>query len=374
MRINLIGKIPQKSRVEEFHIVILLMTVFFISITFAQPTYGVNTQTHATLLDKAELIKDWMKNKELASLFLTGQNSLDQSLRHPFSASGLAHLLAISGAQISFVLGGLKRFWQFPFSFILSIFCPLRARNSLSNINGILSVLVAWYLSYLFGFTGSLVRLAGLSSIYLYLTEISSLSFTQKMRFPLLTGLTFRLIGICFCWPILGNPFQSLSFLLSIVGAETAILLTRNSEHSKSALKNFIYSSALVGLIMTIICAPFISVDFPYCLFANVIAIPIVNFFITPLCMFITIIPWPEVIFPLAKFLDLNLTILTFLAKNSQYIPQQAWNVELFQYYLTGVLFLLWSIHFKATVWQLKKLERFLKPGCKLGFGYYRNT
>lgn len=235
---------------------------------------GYGSESYATLIgtkdrnlaQKYKLsIKDslsyWLDENysELAYTMLFGdRGELDEDISEVFRASGIAHLLAVSGLHVGFIVTLL--------SFILG-FCKANDKTKFFVI-----VPVVFIYALLCGFTISITRAFIMTFVLLYLKM-------RRKEYDGLSSLSLACIVI-----LLICPFQiySAGFRLSFGAVLGIILLAKTFErwfsrvfHNKLSSALAIALSATIGTIPTLaLCFKNLSI---FSIIANILAIPIAS-------------------------------------------------------------------------------------------------
>lgn len=199
------------------------------------------------------------KYSELAYTMLFGdRGELDEDISEIFKASGIAHLLAVSGLHVGFIVTLL--------SFILKL-CKTNDKTRFVIIS-----VVTFVYALLCGFTISVTRAFVMTFIMLYLT-------TRRKEYDSLSSLACACVVV-----LLFNPFQiySAGFRLSFGAVLGIILLAKPLERffgkffkKKLSSALAVSLSAQIGTIPTLaLCFKNVSV---FSIFANMFAIPIAS-------------------------------------------------------------------------------------------------
>lgn len=234
----------------------------------------------------------------LCRLFLGGEAGpagsgrgagLDARERALFQASGLAHLVAISGGQttpIAALGAGL----------LLGLPAVLAGPRRVFRLLGVLraareAVFVALQLAaaFLYGASGALLRGPLLARPAAWLASVG------------VPRPASRAVFLCLLGAAIGNPFASPSFALSALGCECAVLAGRASfayaawekRHGVACgtaliprpLTTFLLGALLTTGAMTALTAPFFRGALLDALLANLLGVPLVGIVVTPLSL-----------------------------------------------------------------------------------------
>lgn len=294
-----------------------------------------------------------MDNRTLALNFLGNLRYLTSSEAAILGAAGLTHLLAISGGQIGLIADFASR--------LTAVLLQQALHRHLDTIPLLRLIARARRLAHLcaamavaaaFGQTGALLR-AGI----LGFGQTSRLSQRAALAawslVPAIPVATLQRLGLLtLVVPFLGNPFYSLSFLLSAAGAATANLASRVARRLPvGRLASWILTTTLTCAGMQALLHPVLPSDPLVAILANVVAIPLVSFVITPLSLAALLCPNEAVnnacLLPL---LDASLGIFHQLARLSaglagpSTVSPRALQDEGTRLYLIFALILLWAI------------------------------
>jgi competence protein ComEC len=259
----------------------------------------------------------------VASALTTGILDNTFNIRKPFSDSGLAHILAISGLHMSIISGLI--FLLFRKIFMIKF--PFQS----TKIASITSIIITFIYCLLSGGSISAIRSFMMSTLFL----IGIIIYRKSLN---LRSVTFVATLILLLWPqSILNP----SFLLSF---SAVIGLISHFNNKKIFHKGFFEKILLAfesSLIATIFTAPYTIFFFKqfsiYGILANIIAIPIMSILILPLCI-LTIILFAFQEYPFTiDILGFCIKILIKIAKNFSSLPQ----INLSEYEMSGTA-LIW--------------------------------
>lgn len=309
------------------------------------------------IAEKSRAAAHLMQERNLALNFIGNIRQLSFQEAAVFQASGLVHLLAISGAQIVPVTAFFSNLWILCVFLILRKFIsPIILLKVLEKCGSIFEFFLSFLISSLFGCTGALLRVTGFS-FFSKMVFVKRVSSRLMAHFMYALDVSFLKVFILFCVSFaFGNVFQNYSFLLSALGASCAELahiavsrwiISKHKiiVHACTAL----FTCVLVGLFL----APYSSASLVNSCLANVCAIPLVTFLITPLSLGVLVFPEGSVFFTfIIHMLDVSLFILKHIA--SAFAPKHfqmnpfSQNNPLFTrealIYLNSILLSLWVI------------------------------
>lgn len=321
--------------------------------------------------DKAIYSASLMTESNLALNFVGNIHKLTTFEKNIFQTSGLVHLLAISGGQILPITALCSAIIsKFIFKFFHQKRPPHEIMKKCYFINSFVNFFLSFFIAILFGGTGALMRVSWMN----FLRKMNLFHFIYKKIFELqyiFEEVIFDKIILIFTASILfGNIFSNFSFLLSAIGAACAELCAKLTmllfSHGKKMFKKkkeFLWlakSRVLQELSMTvttcilvgIILAPLTNNSILNSCLANIYAIPVVTFLITPLSILSLIIPSQNIIFPIVvNLLDICLGLLKQIAvifsEETTHLKQNL-NLLLFSedglLYLNLVLIVLWGV------------------------------
>lgn len=187
----------------------------------------------------------------------------------------------------------------------------------ISSIKANFSLIVSLFICSLFGCTGALIRVSALS--YLMKLRIFQSQYSLFFKFiPYIMPTTFnRVMILIFISFSFGNIFISYSFLLSAIGASTSEISTYiiNYFLKKFVILQIICSTVLTSLITGIIFFPFSGIDILSSCFANILALPVVCFLITPFSLLAIFLPNQFFLYQyILSILDFSLIFLKKIA------------------------------------------------------------
>lgn len=283
--------------------------------------------------NKARAVTGSMHEINLGLNFIGNFHKLSPLESHIFQSSGLVHLLAISGAQILPLVSLI--------SFFISSLLYMTLKNKIhphhimllsSKTRTYISFFISFFIAILFGGTGALMRVSWLNFFkkinLFYYIQFSIFKRTSEFSEPLLDKI-FILFVISL---IFGNIFNNYSFILSAIGASCAeisayacnlFLKANKNSCNLNILNKIIAAKFFVEIIVTISTCVFVGIilaPLTYnsilnsCL-ANIFAIPLITFLVTPLALLVLIIPINNVIFDMVlKGLDYSLILFKHIA------------------------------------------------------------
>lgn len=322
----------------------LLVFVFYFALVFVMTatwsTFSAGTiarsKMNRPLIERASDKVFGLKERSLALNFLANERSLSFKQSLDFQNSGLTHLLAVSGGQISPVVG----FFTVVIGSVTLFF--FRRKISLQNLFALQNRFAfltgfgfAYVLAILFGATGALIRVVFLSYFARFPMILSAILFLVRrtdVRSPETWTRSVAVIILAF-W--IGNPFGDLSFLLSALGAAVAGLVAQNlcillpRSFSRSWIIDiffhYIVLCAVTSVCVTLFLMPFLPVSLVATTGANLIAGPLVQFVLTPLTLVLLVLPsgFPF-IEKLPEIFDTALGFLSVLAQSFAKIAQQS--------------------------------------------------
>jgi competence protein ComEC len=183
-------------------------------------------------------------NAAIAKALIIGDKTdINPELRQQFTRSGLAHLMAVSGLHVGFLVA--------PFWFLI----PWLWTKSWGRIVGIISLgLGLLFYAWLTGFSASVVR----ASIMAFLFSYAKLF--EKVRYPM------NIVGFAALFLLAINPFYlfDVGFQLSF-GAVSIILLVMPTFSKLTQKQTWTYkiiSSMLVGVVVQLGLSPILALYF----------------------------------------------------------------------------------------------------------------
>lgn len=141
-----------------------LLTIWLLYVS-STASFPVTTSTSAGV----EAIVNKFQHAQLARIFLTNQGRLDPDLRAALVNSGVAHLLAISAAQIEPICRGIRGINSLALSVLPR---PMRHSLHLSALSHTAGFAICGLLVVLYGSTGALLRTWMFGPMYVLLCEL----------------------------------------------------------------------------------------------------------------------------------------------------------------------------------------------------------
>ena len=229
-------------------------------------------------------IKERTEKHKYFSLFIIGENNLDNEIKDSFKINGISHLFAISGMHITLFISILT----------------LILKKIIKNKKIIILLITLFLLFYMFitNYSVSVVR-ASLLTILININKLYKLNIS-----------TLKLLVYIFLICISYNPYYiyQVGFIFTFLITFTLILF------SKKIPSNYILKTLVTSIISFIVSIPilinnFYSVNFLSPLL-NIIFIPFITFIIFPLTLVTFIFP------NLICILNIFVNILEFLSIN----------------------------------------------------------
>lgn len=322
-----------------FYLIICYSFVFGILILFP-PDFQKNGLLKASL-DFSYLIRPianhaakHMSQSHLAADFIGNMHKLSTDQSNAIQSSGLVHLLAISGAQLIPVAAVFSRCFALPmYRGLRSSYSSIQLMLLLHVVKSVVEVTVAFALSFLFGCTGALLRVAVLR----FLPDLRI--FTPLKHFfhhcmPHLPSHTALRVCLLIAFSIFfGNIFLNYSFILSAIGASCAELCSRflysgffkarGSGISQRMAKKLLKQTLVLHLISTVLTSALVGIFLSpltpnpilNSCFANICAIALITYWVTPLALFVLVVPQDGFIYRyILKSLDLGLGLFDEIA------------------------------------------------------------
>ncbi|WP_186646581.1 ComEC/Rec2 family competence protein [Fluviispira vulneris] len=336
-----------------FLFIIIHNTIYFFSDTgIIENTFNLSSR----IKQKSQNIAIAMQEKNLALNFLANIRKLSFFEAKQFQSSGLIHLLAISGGQVVPLASGFGKIISYSLYYSLrNSITPFLLIDIINKFRTFFAVIISLFLCHMFGCTGALIRVSSLT----YLIKIKNLQAQHLFFFPFfpyIPSSTFtRFFVLILISIFFGNILYNFSFLLSAIGATCAEISIYLSYFfiKKSKLLVALASTCLTSIFTGIILSPFSSIHLLNSCLANILALPIVCFLITPLTLIILIIPEDFLYYKhFINIFDLSLKILKqiSIAFSDPYNIKNPYdrNNPLFKLegllYLSIVLVVLWVI------------------------------
>ena len=303
---------------------------------------------------KAIMTSEHMTEANLAMNFLGNLRKLSFEEAKVFQSSGLLHLLAISGGQVVPLAKGFSAILGYTlYYFLYKKLKPYQLMQIIFNIKTVFSLIISLFICSLFGCTGALIRVSALS--YMNQLRVFQTQYSEFFKYiPYVMPTTFnRSMVIIFISFSFGNVFISYSFLLSAIGATTAEISTyiTNFFLKKPAILQIACNTVLTSIFTGIILSPFSNINILNSCFANILALPVVCFLITPFSLLALFLSNQFFLYPyILLLLDYSLVLFKKIAYtfNNPYSNINPFdkNNPLFSLeglvYLNAILIILW--------------------------------
>lgn len=258
-----------------------------------------------SLKNRIESSKLSEKNANLATSLLLGDKSkLDIDIRNSFSATGIAHILCVSGLHIGLILGFIQLITKFICLFGLRFY----------YFRQILLVIIAWAIALIIGCTPSALRVALMFTIFtlsknlpiqtnplntLYCTAFLLLIADPLLLFDISFQLSFlAVLGILICVPIIDK------FLLKY----------KTKSYFKPIIQNITVSFSAQAFTAPIIIYKFKTFPILF-LLTNVIVIPFLGLILISIILLVVFADIGFLNYVLSFVVEIELTCLTSIAK-----------------------------------------------------------
>jgi competence protein ComEC len=220
----------------------------------------------------------------LARALVLGETNLDPADAEAFRASGLAHLLAVSGTHLAIAVLSLVRAAR-----AILLRSALAARMDVGRPVSLAAIPITWIYADFAGGSGSAVRAAAMLT-----TLFAARAVGVRPSGP--RAFTLTLIGACAVDPLLVGD---VSFLLS-AAATAGLLLSgptlRTWLHRAPNIARPVLGAAATALSATLPCAPLLAALSPTLpllgVVANVVAAPIGELAALPICLAHAALAW----------------------------------------------------------------------------------
>jgi len=257
----------------------------------------------------------------IASALITGNRfGIDKQNLNNLRVSGLAHLLAISGLHIGLVIGAVYFLLRF---LLIILFFNYTTKYSIKKICGITSLVVAFLYAGLADYPIPTIRAFIMACIIIFALLIDRQIVSIRS-----VALVASLISL-----IMPESIYSASFHLSFIAVFSLVGFFQIYTVKIKGVKGFFISVVMSSFIVQIVTSPFIIYHFGmfslYSIIANVIAIPLMTFFIAPLLLLSV---FEMIIFDTSLFIKtsaIGLDVLLYWAKfitnlnySSFYLPK----------------------------------------------------
>lgn len=278
--------------------------------TILELSFDINKKLRDIILDSK---LDKRASSVAIAMLLGDKTEINDEVRQSFNASGLAHLLCVSGLHIIILIG----FFVFLFKWVM----PFNLKGF--YIKQIVLVILSWLIAFVVGLTPSSTRVATMLSI-LFISMIFSLN-NDKLNILLLTAFIFLLINPLILFSI---SFQ-LSFLavFGILAFKSwinrfinkgIVLLPINNLYLNKFLFS-ISSNISVSLAAQLCCLPilvFYFKSFPFfAIIGNLVAIPLAQIILISLVVLLFISQVPLISSLLTYLLQIEIDVLVYIAE-----------------------------------------------------------
>lgn len=255
----------------------------------------------------------------VASALITGNRSgIDKQNLNNLRVSGLAHLLAISGLHIGLVIGSVYFLLRF---LLIILFFNHTTKYSIKNICGIASLIVAFLYAGLADYPIPTIRAFIMAFIVIF-----ALLFNRQVLNIRSVALVASFISV-----IMPESIYSPSFHLSFIAVFSLVGFFQIYKVKMKGIKGFFTGVIMSSLIVQIVTSPFIIYHFGmfslYSVIANVIAIPLMTFFIAP---FLLLSVFEMIIFGTPLFIKISAIGLNILLHWAEFIT----NLDYSSFYL----------------------------------------
>lgn len=249
----------------------------------------------------------------LARALVLGEMDMDPESDEAFRASGLSHLLAVSGTHLVLVVLGLTS----ALTFVLVRFPPM-ARGAISPARyaAAMGVPITWAYAEFAGGSGSCARAATMSGLVLVVTALGRRAVGPR-------ALCVTALGF-----VAAEPFAltDVSFALSLAATAglvwVAPALHAHNEAQWPAWCKLAVAPLRTSAAASIACTPVLALFAPSVsvvgLLANVVAVPIGELFALPMCIAHALVaPWPDLARGCTLVATGSLSALTLVARTS---------------------------------------------------------
>ena len=378
MRINL--NIPENSNSKRSYIWILIINITFSAILyefvrqistaqentsygyfdifaqiFAKTSAIVKSEMHERLIP---IFKN-MSEVNLAQSFLLNQKKLSLTEQFTFQATGLSHLLSVSGGQlVPLLLCVVEPLAALPGQYFQSILPATTTLKIQKILRFALSLFVALAFSLLFGGTGSLWRVA-LLSVVMQSHFIKTFFLNIYGKTNQFSVHTCARCALLFLFAILiKNPWNDFSFLFSALGAVLSSLSIQIINLYIFKLKiygfnkiflQYLLSSFASSLLISVVLSFWQPANYTVSCLANVLALPLVTWVITPLSLVALLAPSvPGIAFALNESIALLHTLAkyfsSFVAFSNPFQNRDTLFSEQTAYQIGSIIIFVWCL------------------------------
>ena len=266
------------------------------------------------------------KHGNFASAIMLGETSaLERNVIQSMRASGISHILAVSGLHLSLV----AMICFFIFRIIFNLIPYTAHYTDVKQIAAIFALIGSFFYLLISGMQVAALRAFIMTSIIIL--AIIFKRFPSPMR-----SVCFAAFLILLFYPEYAlHPSFHLSFVAVIsllAGYELYInkLLLSESNNMFYGLKLYIFSNIYSTIIASLATAPFVIYHFyiysNYSLLANLVAVPLTSFIIMPSAIFtFLLIPFHLEYLPL-KLMDFGIEYILGAARYIEFMPHSIWH------------------------------------------------
>ncbi len=289
---------------------------------FAQIFSKISSLLKSELHERLIPILQHMSEANLAQSFLLNQRKMSLSEQFSFQATGLAHVLSVSGGQlVPLLLCVVEPLAALPAQYLHSVLAATTTLKIQKILRFALSLFVALAFSLLFGGTGSLWRVALLSVVMQsHFIKTFFLNICGKTN-PFSIHTCARCLLLFLFAIFMKNPWDDFSFLFSALGAALSSFSIQVINLYLHKLKLFgirkiffqyLLCSLASSLLISVVLSFWQPAQYTISCLANIIALPLVTWVITPLSLVALLSPnVPGIAFALNQ----SIALLHIIAK-----------------------------------------------------------
>lgn len=290
------------------------------------------------LLGTALKVRKWFENQLLISLpakedaaLLSGlllglKRQIDPDLKVAFSASGLSHVLAVSGLHVGLI-----------YTFLVWVLGWLRSSKRGSILFSVLIVLALWFYALITGLSPSVLRAVTIFSIL----QMGDLFL--KPKWPVNNLCLATLILFCFNPDIIYDVGFQLSFsaVYGIIAFQRPLAEWLPIRNKKLV---YLWNSMAMTLAATLGTFPIVLYyfhQFPvYFLVANLLAVPLATGIIYGGIGMLAAAPFPALAKVIGCLLHYVIAFFIWLVKGISWLPYSTISSIFFPFWFLGLLFL----------------------------------
>lgn len=300
----------------------------------------INTKPNVVQNEIKQIINNNFSQKNGAiinALMLGDKSNIEKKDYQKIIDLGLAHILAISGMHIGFLMGFSFLLFRF---FIVAVFGSKTYGINVKNISIILALFVAGTYVYISQFQISAIR-----SFLMAVVFVFGILMGRKT-------ISFSKVFVIFLLMLLYNPFYlfNISFQLSFIAVVILVLYFENISQQQTVVnyfKNIIKTSIIITVFMFPIITHYWGGAQILGVITNVVVIPLVGFVILPLSFLSIIINLIGFEFGFYYIVNIGLDFLYWFINVFNNFDYKTFDIPYINSTLLFVMYVLMFVFFK---------------------------